>query len=266
MNPIVSAARFVDQALIDRLVDGELQEDERRMLVAQLDQTSGGWRACAMAFLESQAWKGALRQPGAAPPVAPGRGLPERTAGPTRLDQTASSQESLSPRKRALRQLAGVMHKALAAGMVALAFAAGWFCRPLTVGDDDADQRREAAGAHLAGQPENNALDPDLDGPFDALEELGPAPRQAGMLRLFVPHEDGVEEVALPVVGGIPTNAELAGGARTALAPCVIRALERQGHRVTVQRDLLTLGLANGDGLVVPIERVNVQFAARVFQ
>jgi hypothetical protein len=45
---------------IDRLVDGELSGDERRALLARIAAEPGGWRRCALAFLEAQAWREAF--------------------------------------------------------------------------------------------------------------------------------------------------------------------------------------------------------------
>jgi hypothetical protein len=64
-----------DDVLFDRLVDGELSADERRQLLASLDDRPDGWRRCALAFLEAQSWGGAMRgivrEPAAAATVAP---------------------------------------------------------------------------------------------------------------------------------------------------------------------------------------------------
>lgn len=49
-----------DDTRIDALVDGELPEAERRTLLEQLEATPGGWRACALAFLEAQSWREAF--------------------------------------------------------------------------------------------------------------------------------------------------------------------------------------------------------------
>jgi anti-sigma factor RsiW len=46
--------------LIDRLVDGELPEIERRELLLRLETVPDGWRRCALAFLEAQSWREAL--------------------------------------------------------------------------------------------------------------------------------------------------------------------------------------------------------------
>ncbi len=46
-----------DERRLDLLVDGELSEEDRRALLRLLDREPGGWRRCALAFLEAQAWK-----------------------------------------------------------------------------------------------------------------------------------------------------------------------------------------------------------------
>src|SRR5438477_7928584 len=50
-------------AWLDRLVDGEVAEPQRRALLSRLEQSPGGWRRCALAFLEAQAWREALSPP-----------------------------------------------------------------------------------------------------------------------------------------------------------------------------------------------------------
>lgn len=57
------------EALVDRLVDGELGEADRRELLLQLEHEPDGWRRCALAFLEAQCWKAELGQ--MVPPPAP---------------------------------------------------------------------------------------------------------------------------------------------------------------------------------------------------
>jgi hypothetical protein len=69
---------LVDGRLIDRLVDGELADGERRALLVRLEAEPDGWRRCALAFLEAQEWRATFgplaavaRLPGA--PAARGR-------------------------------------------------------------------------------------------------------------------------------------------------------------------------------------------------
>jgi hypothetical protein len=51
---------FDDDQRIDRLVDGELPEAERRELLLRFENQPNGWRRCALAFLEAQVWRQAL--------------------------------------------------------------------------------------------------------------------------------------------------------------------------------------------------------------
>ena len=55
-NESDAARDNLDPALLDRLVDGELAETERRKLLLSLDHQPSGWRQCALAFLEAQSW------------------------------------------------------------------------------------------------------------------------------------------------------------------------------------------------------------------
>ena len=56
---------FEDQ-LLDRLVAGDLPDPERREFLLHLESEPGGWRRCALTFLEAQTWREAF-----APMVAP---------------------------------------------------------------------------------------------------------------------------------------------------------------------------------------------------
>ena len=49
--------------LIDLLVDDELDEKDRKGLLLKLDGSPDGWKQCALAFLETQMFARALRQP-----------------------------------------------------------------------------------------------------------------------------------------------------------------------------------------------------------
>jgi hypothetical protein len=72
-------------ALLDRLVCDELTFAERSDLLRWLEADSMRWRACALAFLEAQTWKKALRAdalaPTAAVPVVAAKIPSKRTRG-----------------------------------------------------------------------------------------------------------------------------------------------------------------------------------------
>src|SRR5262245_61132861 len=74
-----------DTMLLDRLVDGELNDEERRELLLRLERTPDGWRRCAMAFLEGQAWrseaKAMVHGPDATVRPAPAHAIPPSWKG-----------------------------------------------------------------------------------------------------------------------------------------------------------------------------------------
>ena len=49
----------ITQELLDRLVDGELSDSERRNAI-RLIESENAWRSCALSFLEAQAWEADL--------------------------------------------------------------------------------------------------------------------------------------------------------------------------------------------------------------
>ena len=65
-------------ARLDRLVDGQLDPAALRDLVARLDCEPDGWRRCALALLEAQAWREALAPSPAPEPIPIPRRAPIR--------------------------------------------------------------------------------------------------------------------------------------------------------------------------------------------
>jgi hypothetical protein len=63
-----------DDRLVDRLVDGELPDVERRELLLRFENEPDGWRRCALAFLEAQNWRQAFIPLVASDSARPGRG------------------------------------------------------------------------------------------------------------------------------------------------------------------------------------------------
>jgi hypothetical protein len=83
MNAKLTADRAM-QAQLDRLASGDLAENDRRSLLAWLDEDASRWRACALAFLEAQSWEAAAAnwpepavKPAAASRSAPAVTLPQ---------------------------------------------------------------------------------------------------------------------------------------------------------------------------------------------
>ena len=119
-----------DDVLLDRMVDGELSADERRRLIASIDaQTDGwqadGWRRCALAFLEAQSLRNAMRQM-----VRPQESSQQTVSQQTYFQQTLRKVEGASaatPAPTGRRREASWAGALLAtAAAVLVAFSLGW--------------------------------------------------------------------------------------------------------------------------------------------
>ena len=70
MNEFSHSEHGFDPQVLDRLVDGELADGDRRTVLESLERQPDGWRQCALAFLEAQTWGQTLtdyvRQPNGA--------------------------------------------------------------------------------------------------------------------------------------------------------------------------------------------------------
>jgi anti-sigma factor RsiW len=97
----------VNSGMIDRLVDGSLPDGERHTILLRLDTEPDGWRRCALAFLEAQAWREAF---------AP---LSESAAPVSTLPNPRSAVSKSKPARIAVRWTA-------AAASLLAAFALGW--------------------------------------------------------------------------------------------------------------------------------------------
>jgi hypothetical protein len=58
---MMNASEHEFTELLDRLVDGDLTGQPYRQLLSDLETQPNGWRRCALAFLEAQAWRSELR-------------------------------------------------------------------------------------------------------------------------------------------------------------------------------------------------------------
>ena len=105
----------LDGAAIDRLIDGEMSDTERRELLLQLENEPDGWRRCALAFLEDQAWRKALA--GVASPGEKAEHL---------------APDSSAPTPARVRPISGSGASPIAASLIASTFAAGFAAGGLT--------------------------------------------------------------------------------------------------------------------------------------
>jgi hypothetical protein len=225
------------QALLDLLVDGEIDEAQRRDLLAWCEREPDGWRRCALAFLEAQSWSKVL-----------GDLSDERVSQRGELVPAAPPSVS-RPQSFWNRRNWGTM-LAMAASVV-LAFTLGLQLR-------DA----ERAGEMSAPQPSLRVVDSQArTTPTATL--LG-QPEQGPASARLVGGGQTPDEIQVPVVAGDQFGSGLVDGGwllsqPSALPDDVRRTLERMGHRVEQQRRLVPYRLGDGSRLVVPVDQVEVR-------
>lgn len=217
--------------LIDLLVDGELDEARRGQLLTSLDDVPDGWRRCALAFLEGQAWKESVRAP-AVVAAAPAVSIAPRASAwrfPRRLDSWLS----------------------IAASAV--------FGFGLAMGTDFITDR-PVPRVSVAQAPEAPVTQsPDLTLP----EATRP---DTVTLVIADLNNRQARPIQVPVVadgnGGVDGLQSL-----PSLVPSqVIEELRRRGHRFERRREYLPVTTADGTDLVVPVDTLRVLPGESIYQ
>jgi hypothetical protein len=216
-----------DSLLLDRLVDGELSDHERRDLLLRLERTPDGWRRCALAFLEGQEWRGGAK--------AHAAGAPEGKVG-------AATRTIPSNWKGGLPWSSFALAACL---MVSLGV---W----VIIRDRDGNQVarvRAPDGTTATVQP-----------------QIAPSPSQSfppssPNMQLVVdggPNEAD-EVVEVPLVGADRLNEALFGQWSQSVPRVVLQMLERSGHQVVRERQLVPVQLRDGRRVVVPMDQVEIR-------
>jgi hypothetical protein len=247
----------LDDALIDRIVDGELSPTELGAALGRLDCVPDGWKRCALAFLEAQCWREsflALDLP-ATRPIEPA------------FAATTSSSE------RGRRLSAAWKRGAIAAGIAAISFALGWIVHP---GSPSSPARNEAQrsavsiATHASDRLPAPTEDPEAGraavsanygefapspGPW-----IRPDPREAVVTvgRVRIGSLSGGAEV--PILAGPTIDEEWLRKQPPALNPYQRAILERQGYQVDQHRRIITARLPDGRRVSVPIDQVQVSY------
>jgi hypothetical protein len=217
-----------DDVLFDRLVDGELSADERRQLLASLDDRADGWRRCAIAFLEAQSWGGAMR------------GI---VRGPAAATTVASVMKTPAPSGRVRwASRTGALLAMAAALLVAFGLGRQW------------SGRGSAPPSYLAEGPTvpiDSAPSPDKVGPERALAH------DLDAVTLIVQDRTGAaQRVRVPLVDGSRLGQEFADSPQWA-APGMRQRLAEHGYDLQAKRRYAPLYFEQQDRIVpmiVPVD------------
>ncbi len=210
-----TADKFVMDAELDRLVDGELPPTEYREVLIRLEAETHGWRRLGLAFLEAQALRQACSQ---RLPASSAVSLPQ----PSPVTTT-------SPAGRGWRQS---LERLVSMAMVACAFFVG-----LAVRSPFAN-----APAETAPQIAAETVD-------------APAASTIDRLRVVFPEGSGEwsEPIELPVVDSSDSRAQVWMNQQSVLPVAVRKALRESGRQVSEQRHWMQVELADGRQGYVPV-------------
>jgi len=216
-----------DELLFDRLVDGELDAAERRRLLELLDARPDGWRRCALAFLEAQAWREDLRR------VA----IPAKEWVVRPVSKPFSSTDG---RWRIVKRAAATL--AIAASLF-VAFLLGGSRRSGTIAPDQLAQHEGRRGSAVV-EPTPNKLD---------------APKVDDAITLWVLDEGGkTRPVRVPLIDAGQLDRRLGLAFQPSLPTAVRNRLEQQGYMVQSKQRYAPLWLEDGQPMFLPVEDMRI--------
>jgi hypothetical protein len=245
-------SKIDDDARFDRLVDGELSLDEYQALLASLDDEPGGWRRCALAFLEAQALKSELSG------VLRGLDLRREETKEILIHQAfAASSRKLSFRHlsnstpvRVLAMAAsfllvfvlGIVAPRLVQHGMQEMLAGGNNSSPVAVALNDQQPRLRSSGSQW-----HQSLRPVANVPL-MMDGVGGASGELGQVPVFDVGQDA--ERFLRESG-------------RALAPELVQLLEQRGHRVEQRQQYIPFQLDDGRQGIVPVEQIQITPVSR---
>ena len=238
------------EALVDRLVDGELGEADRRELLLQLEHEPDGWRRCALAFLEAQCWKAELGQ--MAPPPAPQAAL----AAPVSRAEPAGRWQSW-------RQYVATTLTMAASFLIALVLGMGlrgtW--PGITLHSPGSSQVQSTIDktplpeAPTSLGPDSLAHAVPAVGASDGWEmvTLDPGKLWDGQTETFRVPARNCKVLDQDILKDIPD----------VIPPDLRQALEQSGNLVVQKREIVPVKLKDGRQLVVPVDRIEIHHVGR---
>lgn len=241
---------------LDRLVDGEMPDEERRNLLISLDSAPNGWRKCALAFLEAQS----LRQDLSFLAKTPELNGETLSIPPNSSEVAISSAMSKSPAPRAARPASSIPWTPLAvAASFGIAFALGLGAKGFfsNSGDRRADSsapRVQEASAGNRAEPRTNSPDPHFSG-------TPPNGRPSRYARVRYPAAEGgdwIEEVHVPLADAERLDERLFRADPAEIPRDVRDSLERLGYQVESKRRLIPSSTGDGRSVVVPVDSIDI--------
>jgi hypothetical protein len=241
---IVAEFRRDASRVLDRLVDGELGQHERRELLASLDDEPGAWRQCALTFLEAQNWRLQLSRFASEPLVAQVTATPRDAVVPPALPAQPSRSGSL-----------GTI-LAIAASLL-VAFGIG--TRFPSFADDGTGRSALVAKQNDAGNEQAGGTPAKESSQHDSRPELNETAAPLQTLTLQPTGDDHGEPIELPLIESDADGVIAASAQPSALSGSLISQFEKDGFVVDRQQRLWPVDLPDGRRVLVPVEEVDIR-------
>ena len=221
-----------DDRVFDLLTDDELDEGRRRELLSGLDDKPGGWRQCALAFLEAQSWKKEFGFEAETPQPQPAETEASETEPATLgLAKTARRRWQRSP------GWVGTVLGMAASFLIAVG---------LTSLTRDMQRQGVGPGGSLVESAGLAGRDPAKEAQIVHLPGKSPGGKQY--------------TVGVPAVPRDSLDEDWLQNAPTAVPANIAQAFEHAGHEVRSSRQLLPYRMKDGRRLMVPVDQLDVHY------
>lgn len=211
-----------DTELLDKFVDGELDEAGQRALLARMDDEPDGWRRLALAFVENQAWRENL------------------SAAPISVTPARPSHRERANRNPSWLSIALSVLVALGVGL-----SAGRVWQSKFSGSPNETLPRGT----IAKNGETNRAN-------DRVPSVIQGNPQVGLVSFTL---DGTP-IQLPVYDSATAGPATLAKSSSTIPREALRALRNTGHEVKRQNHLWPIELADGRQIVVPVEQLDIQY------
>ncbi len=248
----------IDGQEIDLLVDGELTEERRRKLLAELDVKPDGWRRCALAFLENQCWRqtcGSLNSgTEKRPPTTPLPSAQQKTPSTARKSAAQSRR-----RPGAVARATGVL---LAMG-ASFFFALG-LGSMIWNGNQQGHLINPSGGPQQAAMYSGGVATPTnpQDGSL-VYDKRVVLPSKYKIVTITDRRPDGTtRSIQLPAVEQNNIDETRLREIPSAIPPELVRSFQQAGHDVHQSRRLVPFRMKSGRRLVVPVDQLDVHYVS----
>lgn len=249
----------IGQDELDRMVDGELTDEEQRLLLSRVEASPDEWKRLALAYVEAQTWQNTFRQT-----------VPDASTvpSPSSVDMDTRPQNAdSSERDRKLVPLLMTVTVAVLLLSVGVGLGSWLSDRGATSGEG------EFAGVDEP-TPSVEAVDPEAVPTFETVVVNDePAPDGPEVVNpsvvQFVVHDgrsDDAQLVSVPFRDESVPLDEVFNTAETSVPADLRDVLQKTGHEIVEEQGFLPVALPDGRQVVFPVNQVRVRNMARIYQ